>query len=317
MSKIKNNHFSNFIATGVVFLSLLVIQCSGIKVETYYENGAAATASPIASDIAVEIFKQGGNAFDAAVAVGFVLAVVYPEAGNIGGGGFAVVREASSGKITTLDFREKAPMAASESMFLDVDGQVIEQLSTRGAKACGVPGTVTGLYSLWDTYGTMEWNELVAYAAALADTGFIVDSFLAASINEYSPDFLLFPQTAQTFLTNDQSISVGERLTQKLLAKALYIIAAEGPEGFYTGAIADSLVATMQANGGLITHEDLTAYNTVWREPIHFTFDSLDIYSMPPPSSGGIVIGQILKLIEPYDLSKYTVNSIKFISLFD
>ena len=153
----------------------MLLSCSALKVETYYENGIVATASPIATEIGVQVLKNGGNAYDAAVAVGFTLAVVHPEAGNIGGGGFALLRDGVTKEVRSLDFRETAPKAAYETMYLDNDSNVIAKLSTVGAKAVGVPGTVAGLYALWEKKGSKEWNDLVSIAAKLADSGFVVE----------------------------------------------------------------------------------------------------------------------------------------------
>ncbi len=300
----------------VVFLVVLLPGCESLEVSTCYEHGAVASAAPIASDLGARVFEKKGNAFDAAVVVGLALAVVHPEAGNIGGGGFAVIRDGKTGDIRTLDFRETAPAAATTDMYLDSSGAVIENASTLGARAAGVPGTVAGLYELWDVYGSLPWPDLVQAAARLADTGFTVDSYLAESLEEYRTALSRFEETGTIFLPGGQPLSAGDRLVQKDLAHTLYGIAADGPDGFYTGDVADSIVACMEKYGGLITHEDLESYRPVWREPVHFTFDSLDIYSMAPPSSGGVIMGQILKLLEPYDFSRYTPNSPKYIHLF-
>jgi len=298
----------------VIFLSGL--SCDKVGVTRYYRQGVAVTVSPLASEIGKEVLLSGGNAFDAAVAVGFALAVTYPPAGNLGGGGFAVVRHSSSGEISALDFRETAPIAASRNMFLDSTGEVIENLSTRGALAAGVPGTVAGLHALWKRYGTRPWQDLVTIAARLADTGFTVDPPLAEMFAEYDSSLSEFEETRSIFSPTGALPRQGEKLVQPDLARSLYAIAADGPAGFYAGPTADSIVACMTKHGGLITHADLGGYRPVWRQPLHFTFDSLDIYSMPPPSSGGVIVGQILKLIEPFDFSRMTSNSPEFIHLF-
>lgn len=299
-----------------IVLTALVYGCDAFKVTRYYEKGALATGTPLATEIGRNIFARGGNAFDVAVAVGFVMAVVYPEAGNVGGGGFAVIREGNSGLIKALDFREVAPSAATEKMYLDSAGEVIENLSTYGARAVGVPGTVAGLYELWQKRGRLPWEELVRIAADLADTGFIVDAYLAGKLYENKDRLTGFPETLEIFCPRGEPLKAGERLVLKDLASTLYIVAAEGPAGFYDGLVADKIDSCMKIHGGLITKEDLAAYKPVWREPLHFCFDSLDIYSMPPPSSGGIVLGQILKIIEPYDFSLLTVDSPDYIHLF-
>jgi len=302
----------------VVFMTLAVVllSCTGLKVTRFYEKGALAAGAPLATEIGREVFTRGGNAFDVAVAVGFALAVVHPRAGNIGGGGFAVIREGETGLIKALDFRETAPAAAYEKMYLDNDGEVIENLSTYGARAAGVPGSVAGLYELWKDRGAVPWEELVRIAADLADSGFVLDEYLANSLAEYQKDLTGYPETAKIFFPEGKTLSVGERIEQKDLAASLYVIAAEGPDGFYKGSIAERIDSCMKIRGGLITKEDLAAYRPIWREPLHFIFDSLDFYAMPPPSSGGIAVGQILKLLEPYDFSKLTPDGPDYIHLF-
>ena len=308
-----NRRLLVFILTGAV---LFLLSCDGISVATFYEHGAVATASSIASEVGLDILKQGGNAFDAAIAVAMTLAVTYPEAGNIGGGGFALLRDGTTGEITSLDFRETAPAAAGETMYLDEQGNPIEHLSTLGAKAVGVPGTVAGMYELWKQKGSMAWEDLVTIAAALADTGFIPDESIQQSLSEYRDQLQTFPYTGELFYPDGVMKKAGERFIQKDLARALYLIAAEGPDIFYTGEIADSIVRTMLDDGGLITLEDLAAYQPLWRDPLRFTFDTFTVYSMAPPSSGGIALGQILKLLEKYDMTGFTPNAPEYIHLF-
>jgi gamma-glutamyltranspeptidase/glutathione hydrolase len=290
--------------------------CRGIQVTSYYENGALATEAPLATTLGREIFDRGGNAFDVAVAVGFVLAVVYPEAGNIGGGGFAVVRDGRSGQIRALDFRERAPSGAFETMYLDADSAVVPERSTYGAAAAGVPGTVAGLYELWKSHGSLPWADLVRLAADLADTGFVVDAYLAESLAENAEKLAGFEETTMIFMPEGRPLQAAERLVQKDLAATLYAIASEGPDGFYQGPVAEKIEACMQARGGLITREDLAGYRAVWRTPVVFEFDSVMVYSMPPPSSGGIVLGQILKILEPFDFSRFSSESPEFMHLF-
>jgi len=295
---------------------LIAPSCDKVGVTHYYRQGIIASVSPIASEVGKQVMLKGGNAFDAAVAVGFALAVAYPPAGNIGGGGFAVLRHGPSGEISALDFREIAPEAANSGMFLDSTGQVIENLSTRGALAVGVPGTVAGLHAMWERYGTRPWSDLVMVAARLADSGFTVNRHLAETFAEYAGSLSEFEETRSVFSPNGVLPQEGERLVQPDLARTLYAIAADGPVGFYTGATADNIVACMVKYGGLITHADLSGYRPLWREPLHYTFDSLDIYGMPPPSSGGVLIGQILKLLEPYEMESMTPQSPEFMHLF-
>lgn len=296
-------------------LLILVGGCDSVKVTPCFTNGAVASGSAIASDIGREIFERGGNAFDVAVGVGFVLAVAKPQAGNIGGGGFAVLRDGKTGQVTTLDFRETAPLAAARDMFLDDSGEVIKDLSTVGALSAGVPGTVAGLYALWEQHASLPWEELVTIAAELADTGFVLSASLAETMAADHDKLKKFPET-ESLLFPGGSPKPGDRLVLKDLAGTLFLIAAEGPRAFYTGPIADQIVACMEKHGGFITKADLEAYRPVWRQPVQFTFDSLQIYTMPPPSSGGIVLGQILKLLEPYDFSSFTSRSPEQIHLF-
>ncbi|RKX24256.1 MAG: gamma-glutamyltransferase, partial [Candidatus Zixiibacteriota bacterium] len=256
----------------LVFLVFLCLfGCRGVQVSHYYERGALATAAPITTDIGVQIFHEGGNAFDVAVAVGFALAVTHPEAGNIGGGGFALIRDGSTGQILALDFRETAPSTANQDMYLNPDGDVIDGLSTSGALACGVPGTVAGLYSLWERYGSLPWKHLVSIAAAIADTGFITDEYLAESFSEHRDQLSLFNETATIFFPAGVGFSPGDRFVQKDLAVTLNLIALEGKDGFYRGQVADTIVACMQQHGGIITKDDLETYHPIWREPVHFT----------------------------------------------
>ena len=306
-----------FVSTFVTILFLVQLcGCAGIELSRYYERGVVVTAAPVATQVGEKIFAGGGNAFDVAVAVGFALAVVHPEAGNIGGGGFALIRDGHSGLVEALDFRETAPAGASEKMYLNDDHQVRPDASTTGALAAGVPGTVAGLYELWQRHGSLPWEQLVTPAAQLADTGFPVDDYLAASIAEHRESLTQFESTAELFRPGAKAPSVADRLLFSDLASTLYAIAGEGPVGFYRGTVADKIVSCMQEHGGLISHDDLKDYKSVWRTPIAFQFDSLTIYSMPPPSSGGICIGQILSLLQPYDFTTLSPQSVEYIHLF-
>ncbi len=300
----------------VILVPALILGCRSNKLTDYHERGAIACTSPIASEIGRQVFIRGGNAFDVAVSVGFTLAVVYPQAGNLGGGGFAVIRDGTTGRITALDFRERAPRAATEEMFLNEAGEVVAHLSTYGARASGVPGSVAGLHELWEEYGSLPWGDLLTFAARLADTGFLLDEYLAKALESHRKQLQGFPETANIFFPDGRQLEAGERLIQKDLAATLQQIASEGPNAFYHGRTAALIDSCMKRHGGLITRADLMDYTPFWREPIHFTFDSLNIYSMPPPSSGGIVLGQILKILEPYDFSSYTPESPEYIHLF-
>jgi len=305
-------------AGAILALALLILigGCDSVKITRCFANGAVASGSAVASEVGQEIFRRGGNAFDVAVGVGFALAVAKPQAGNIGGGGFAVVREGKTGEIIALDFRETAPMAASRDMFLDDSGEVIEDLSTVGALSVGVPGTVAGLYALWERYATLPWEDLVTIAAELADTGFILSVPEAEVLSDYYDKLREYSETERLLYSGGSSPKPGDRMVLKDLAGTLFLIAAEGPQAFYSGPIAGQIVACMEQHGGLITAADLEQYRPVWRQPVHFTFDSLDIYGMPPPSSGGIILGQLLKLLEPFDHSSFTSRSPEQIHLF-
>lgn len=300
--------------------SLLLVAGSCTKTpapQAPYRHAAIATAAPLATAVGLDIFRKGGNAFDVAVAVGFALAVVHPQAGNIGGGGFAVMRDGKSGKVTALDFRETAPVVTSADMFLDSAGEVIENASTRGAMAVGTPGTVAGLRAIWEQHGSVPWRELVLPAVALADSGFLLDEYQANSLNEYHDELNLFSGTAAIFLQNGDSAHAGDRFVQKDLARTLERIATGGADGFYQGPTAELMIVTMHKYGGRLLMYDLQGYKPIWREPTAVELaGGYDVYSMPPPSSGGIAVAQILKLLEPFDVAQYGPDSAEYIHLF-
>jgi len=306
-----------FLAIFVSVSLTCLFSCSTITVEKLYENGVVATSSPIASEIGLNVLKDGGNAFDAAVAVGFALAVSFPEAGNIGGGGFAVLYDANTDDVTALDFRETAPAQATADMYLNQHGKVIKNASLLGAQAAGVPGTVAGFYELWRRHGSKPWLELVKPAIDLADSGFIIDEHNAGMFEEYEKELRTFAETRAVYTIDGTTLKEGDRFVQPDLAATLTRIGRDSTDGFYSGETADKIVQTMQRHDGLITHNDLTGYKPVWRQPIMFTFDdTLTIYSMPPPSSGGVIVGQILKLLEPFEFVTYTCDSPEYIHLF-
>jgi gamma-glutamyltranspeptidase/glutathione hydrolase len=266
------------------------------------------TADKYATDVGVEVLLKGGNAIDAAVAVAFALAVSYPQAGNIGGGGFMVIRT-SKGEKFALDYREKAPMAAHKDMYLDSDGQVIDKASVSGYQAVGVPGTVAGLFKAHKKFGKLNWQELVQPAIDLALNGIIVDRFLEESLNDNLEDFLPFPSSMAIFTNSGSVLREGETWIQDDLGKTLQRIQKNGPKGFYEGETAEKIVNAMEQNDGLITFEDLESYEAVWRDPIHFTYRGYDIYSMSLPSSGGILIAEIMNTLENANLSSLGHNS--------
>jgi gamma-glutamyltranspeptidase/glutathione hydrolase len=277
------------------------------------QNGLVVSSQLLASEAGVATLKEGGNAVDAAVATGFALAVVHPAAGNIGGGGFMVIRF-PDGKATTIDFREKAPAKAHRDMYLNSDGSVNSELSTIGHLSAGVPGTVAGLVYVLEKYGSLPLKKIMAPAIALAQKGFLVSEDQAKGFANFKHPFQKFPATAKTFLHSDgSSYKEGERLIQKDLAATLKLIATKGEEAFYRGKIADLLVADMERNGGLITHQDLLDYRVVEREPVRGTYKDYEILSMPPPSSGGVALLEMLNVLEPVDLAGLGHNSSRYV----
>ncbi len=242
----------------------------------------------LASAAGLAVLKAGGNAVDAAIAVQFALAVVQPAAGNIGGGGFMVARLANDTRFA-LDFRERAPGAASRDMFLDEDGNVTEA-SLVGHRAGGVPGSVAGMHAAWERHGTLPWADLLTPAIRLA-RGFEIAGQHARSIAYYEARLSRFPASAAVFLPGGSAPQVGDTLRQPDLARSLSAIAEDGPAAFYTGWIADSLVAEMQRGGGIISHRDLAEYEAAWRTPAEVEYRGYQVLSMPPSSSGGITLG--------------------------
>ena len=265
-------------------------------------GGVVVTACPIATEVGADILERGGNAVDASVAIGFALAVTYPQAGNIGGGGFMLIRLAS-GETRFLDFREKAPLAAQRDMYLDERGEVIEGMSLLGATAAGVPGSVSGLYRAHELRGTMPWSELLRPAIDLARGGFPVSARLASSLARLQPYLERFPGLRQFTRADGSPLAAGDTLVQTELARTLEIVAREGPRGFYEGPIADLIVSEMRAGGGIVSREDLSAYATVERTPVRGDYRGYEILSAPPPSSGGAVLVELLNILEEIGLS--------------
>jgi gamma-glutamyltranspeptidase/glutathione hydrolase len=253
---------------------------------------------PLASEVGVAILRSGGNAVDAAVAVGFALSVVLPEAGNIGGGGFIVYRD-TSGRVRALDYRETAPTGSSRLMYVDSTGNPTEQ-SLTGHLASGVPGSVAGLYEAWKTAGHLPWRAVVAPAIRLAQ-GHVLDHARSRSIAGDADRLRLFPASKAQFLLNDSAPPPGSMFRQPALAHTLQLIADSGPDVFYKGQIAAQIVAEMQRGHGLITREDLAGYRPKWRTPIQVGYRGYTIYSMPPASSGGVTLGEMLNMLEGYD----------------
>ena len=264
--------------------------------------GMVMSTQKIASEVGLQVLAEGGNAVDAAVAVAYALAVVHPVAGNLGGGGFAIVH-LKNGQTVALDFREVAPGKATRNMYLDASGEVVAGASVEGYLAAGVPGTVAGLSALLERYGTKKLPDLINPAVRYAENGFVVSARQAETFKEYQKRLAKFASSRKYFLKADGSIyQEGDRLVQKDLAKTLRLIAGEGPDAFYKGAVADLIVRDMAAGGGMITKDDLAKYKPVWREPVSGTYRGYEIISMSPPSSGGTHIIQMLNVLENYDL---------------
>ena len=280
------------------------------------KNGMVATQEALASDIGLKILKDGGNAVDAAVAVGFALAVTLPRAGNIGGGGFMMVYDAKQGKTVALDYREKAPSSASRDMYLDKESNAVSDLSRYHGLAVGVPGTVAGLLKALEDHGTMSRGQVMAPAIALAENGIEVTAGLSESLEALSDRLQKWPSTKKIFFKADGSTyQPGERLKQPELAKSLKLIAAKGSDGFYKGETARKLVKAVNEAGGKMSLQDLANYQAIARTPVKGDYRGYEIVSMPPPSSGGIHIVQILNILEGYPLKDYGQNSAQTIHL--
>jgi gamma-glutamyltranspeptidase/glutathione hydrolase len=275
----------------------------------FAENGMVASQEATATRIGVDILKRGGNAIDAGVAVGFALAVTLPRAGALGGGGFMMVHHAETGETVAIDYREMAPAAAHRDMYLDAAGEVDTQLARYTHHAAGVPGAVAGLVHVLDRYGTLPLAEVLAPAIRLAERGILVTRDLSGSLESRRERLQRWPATAAIFYREDgRPYRPGERLIQVDLAWSLRQIAAHGADAFYKGAIAERIAADMAAHGGPMTLEDLAAYRVAVRAPVRGTYRGYEIASMPPPSSGGVHLVQILNLLEDYPLASLGHN---------
>ena len=271
-----------------------------VKSKTF-AKAAVVSAHPLASEVGVAIMKQGGNAFDAAIAVNFALAVVYPNAGNIGGGGFMLARK-KDGKLLALDYREKAPSAASRNMYLDSAGNVIADLSINGHLSSGVPGTVAGLFAM-HKYARLPFAALIQPAIDLAMHGYAVSQSEAQSLNNNKEDFIMF-NTQPTALVKDSGWKAGDTIMQPELAQTLVRIRDNGAKGFYEGETARLIVEEMKRGNGLVSYDDLKNYTAKERTPMQFMYRGYEIVSFPPPSSGGILLAQMLGMIEPFPIKK-------------
>ena len=299
----------------ILFVVLFQPFGNSVFAQTYGKNGMVVSDHHLSSDVGIEILKKGGNAVDAAVATAFSLAVTHPEAGNIGGGGFIVLMK-SDGEVTTFDFREKAPLAASPTMFLDENGKIKDDSNHEGLLSVGVPGTVAGLYQAHQKYGKLPWKDLVQPAIDQAKNGFPMSWGLyqaALRVSKLDANYDIM----QNFFRgeNGEIVPPGELWKQPALAKTLEAIRDQGKDGFYTGAVAEEIERYMKANGGIITREDLAKYEAVERKPLKTTFKDFEIFSMPPPSSGGVALIEMMNLMEAVEIEKVEFNSAAYVHL--
>lgn len=308
---IKNCQMKNYI----LCISVLILfgACHQNKQPTgvVAENAMIVSAREEASQIGIEILKHGGNAFDAMIATEMALSVCYPFAGNLGGGGFMVYRT-TDGEIGSLDYREKAPLAADKDMYLDSLGRVIPGLSTKTALAVGVPGTIAGIFEVHEKFGSLPMSEILKPVISLANQGFVVTKKQEERFEKYRDLFLSVNQDDILF---SQTWKAKDTLRNVQLAKTLQSIANKGKSEFYEGLIAEKLVDFISSKGGIITLKDLKKYEAVWREPITFAYDDLKIISMAPPSSGGVCLAQIMNAVQDYNLGSFGHNSTKYIQL--
>ncbi|WP_306416778.1 gamma-glutamyltransferase family protein [Fulvivirga maritima] len=281
---------------------------------TVADSAMVVSAHPLATEVGLKILHEGGNAVDAAIAVQFALAVVYPAAGNIGGGGFMIYRD-KEGNTDALDFREAAPLAARRDMYLDKNGNVIENLSTLGHLAAGIPGTVDGMVEAHKKYGSKPWEQLVQPAIDLAAKGFTLTQHEAEGLNENYSNFLANNTTTYQDWISDQW-KEGDSIKWPDLAKTLTLIRDNQREGFYGGETAQLLLAEMHRGNGIMTFEDLENYHASWRTPVTGNYKGYKVISMPPPSSGGIALMQLLYMTEDYPLKKWGISQPQVHSLY-
>ncbi|MGY8945731.1 MAG: gamma-glutamyltransferase [Flavobacteriales bacterium] len=300
-----------FIPHILLFIFLFLNGCTNNDSKERYKNGMVVSAKIEASNAGIEILKKGGNAFDAMIATDLALSVVYPNAGNIGGGGFMVYR-LSNGENGTLDFREKSPKNSFEDMYLDKFGNEILNLSTKGALAVAVPGTIAGLFEVYEKFGSLPLEVIFKPAINLAENGFILTAKQVQTLNNYRNEINEVNGSLELF---KNEFKEGDFFINKAYGRTLRRILNNGEKEFYNGEIAKEIVDYLNDKGGIITLEDLSMYKPVWRNSLELEYKGLKIITMGPPSSGGIVLGQILKMIEPFDLSKLNHNSEKYIQL--
>lgn len=294
------------------FVCALALSMGGVQAASpapvAAENGMVVTAQHLATRVGVDVLKDGGNAVDAAVAVGYALAVVYPAAGNLGGGGFMTLQLAD-GRKTFLDFREKAPLAATANMYLDAQGNVIPGASTKGHRAVAVPGTVSGLELALAKYGTWKRAAVIEPAIRLAREGYVLEQGDADMLQVAAADLRKDAPSAAIFLDHGEPFAIGQKLVQADLARTLKLISEQGAAGFYQGPTAAALVAASQSGGGLITQADLDQYATRELQPVECDYRGYRVVSAPPPSSGGVVICEMLNVLEGYPLKEWGYRS--------
>ncbi|MAU64105.1 MAG: gamma-glutamyltransferase [Flavobacteriaceae bacterium] len=295
----------------LILLSVILFSCNNNNNENGYKNGVVVSAKIEASQAGLSILKLGGNAFDAMIATDLALSVVYPNAGNLGGGGFMVYR-LSDNSIGSLDFREKSPSLSTKDMYLDENGNEINGLSINGALAIGIPGTVAGLFEVYNKFGSLPLETLFAPAIKLAEEGFHLTKRQANSLN--SSKNLINSINDSLFLFN-KNFKEGDLFVNKSLSKSLKLILKNGRNEFYEGSISKEIINYVNERNGILKKEDFENYTAKWRKPITFKYKDLNIISMGPPSSGGIVLGQIFKMIEPFKISQFNHNKTKYIQL--
>ena len=285
------------------------------KEMAYGNNGMVTTQHFLATSVGEKILNNGGNAYDASIAIAFTLAVVLPRAGNIGGGGFMVIYDKDTEKPYSIDYREKAPEKSHKDMYLKSDGSFNEKkLSTFGYLSSGVPGTVAGLWEVHNKFGSLPWEQLLEDAIFYAENGFYITPYMGDVLFKYNEKMSFFPETKKIFQSNFPDFK-NKKFIQKDLAETLKIISSKGRNGFYEGEIAEKIADDMKLNGGLISISDLKNYRPVWREPLISSYRDNQIITMPPPSSGGVHIIQMLNILEHHDLKKFEHNSTDYINL--
>ena len=290
-----------------LFFFLTIISCNTNK----FKNGMVVSAKLDASKIGIEILKNGGNAFDAMIATDLALAVVYPNAGNLGGGGFMVYRLADGTK-GSLDYREKAPLKSSKNMYLDENSNIVKGLSIKGGLSVAVPGTVAGLFEIHEKFGSLPFSQLIQPSIDLAENGYVISKKQANTLNQFQNEIYELNDSIKLF---DSKFKEGDVFVNKSLSKTLKKIQSEGKDAFYDGELTSVMIDYLNKKGGILTYDDFKLYEPIWRDPLIFNYKDLKIISMGPPSSGGVVLGQILRTIEDVDLSKIKHNSAEYIQL--